>query len=73
MFDLLRNTQNRPSPWFNVVPSWEELCQAVAAKQTWSQHWTRWQEVQVWQFLWLIASKIKQGTLIGDYTVMFIR
>ena len=29
MLDLLKDTQNSSSPWFNVVTSLEKLCQAV--------------------------------------------
>ena len=29
ILDLLKDTQNFPYPWFNVVPSLEKLCQAV--------------------------------------------
>ena len=32
MLHLLKDTQNFPSPWFNVVPSPEKLCKAVVAK-----------------------------------------
>ena len=32
MLDLLKNTQNSSSPWFNVVSSLEKLCQAVVAR-----------------------------------------
>ena len=32
MLVLLKYTQNSPSPWFNAVPSLEELCQAVVAR-----------------------------------------
>ena len=31
MLDLLKDTQNSPSPWFNVVPSLEKLWQTVVA------------------------------------------
>ena len=32
MFNLLKDTQNSPSPWFNVVPSLKKLCQTVVAR-----------------------------------------
>ena len=32
MLDLLKDTQKSPSPWFNVVPRLEKLCQAVVAR-----------------------------------------
>ena len=32
MLDLLKDTQNSPSPWFNVVPSLEKLCWAAVAR-----------------------------------------
>ena len=32
MLELLIDTQNSPSTWFNVVPSLEELCQVVVAR-----------------------------------------
>ena len=32
MLELLKDTQNSPSSWFNVVPSLEKLCQAVVAR-----------------------------------------
>ena len=32
MLVLLKYTHNSPSPWFNAVPSLEELCQAVMAR-----------------------------------------
>ena len=32
MLVLLKYTQNSNSPWFNAVPSLEELCQAVVAR-----------------------------------------
>ena len=32
MLDLLKDTQNIPSLWFNVVPSCAKLCQAVVAR-----------------------------------------
>ena len=32
MLDLLKDTQNSPSSWFNVVPSLEKLYQAVLVR-----------------------------------------
>ena len=32
MLDLLKDIQNPPSLWFNVVPSLEKLCQAAVAR-----------------------------------------
>ena len=32
MLDLLKDAQKCLSPWFNVVPRLEKLCQAVVAK-----------------------------------------
>ena len=32
MFNLLKDTQNFPSPWFNVVPSLKKLCQTLVAR-----------------------------------------
>ena len=32
MLDLLKDTQNSPFPWFDVVPSLGKLCLAVAAR-----------------------------------------
>ena len=32
VLNLLKDTQNSPSPWFNIVPSLEKLCQAVEEK-----------------------------------------
>ena len=32
MLDLLKDTQNSPSPWFNVVPSLSKIFQAVVAR-----------------------------------------
>ena len=32
MFDMLKDTQNLPCPWFNVVPSLEKQCQVVVAR-----------------------------------------
>ena len=32
MLDLLKDTQTSPFPWFDVVPSLEKLCLAVAAR-----------------------------------------
>ena len=32
MLDLLKDTQNSPSSWFNVVPSLEKLSQAVLVR-----------------------------------------
>ena len=32
MLGLLKDTQNSPSPWFNVVPSLEKLRQAMVAR-----------------------------------------
>ena len=32
VLDLLKGTQNFPSPWFNVVPSLGKLCQALLAR-----------------------------------------
>ena len=32
VLDLLKDTQNSPFPWFNVVPSLEKLCQAMVGR-----------------------------------------
>ena len=32
MLDLLKDTQNFTSSWFNVVPSLKKLCQAVVVR-----------------------------------------
>ena len=32
MLDLLKDTQNSPSPWLNVVPSLSKIFQAVVAR-----------------------------------------
>ena len=32
MFDMLKDTQNSPSAWFNIVTKLEKLCQAVVTR-----------------------------------------
>ena len=62
MFDLLEDSQNH-SPWFNVVPSLQNLCWAVEARDEEANlQPTLNKETGGWvsQFLWLIVSKIKK-------------
>ena len=60
LLHLLRDTQNSPSPWLNVVSRMEKLCYSRQSwpgmtKQTCNQHWIKSQGVQVSLFLWLIV------------------
>ena len=56
--DLLKITQNPPSPWLDVVPSLKKPCEVVKTRNELpicNQHWIRGRGRRVSQFLSLIV------------------